>query len=135
MASNAGFTPTRLVSKDGETVVVVTRPQQFNDLHFGAGYRIAEDQDNLEPDPTAQKLDNGKLVDRTEETEEAETPAAVIEETDTKTAVDDDDAGIATVGDSVVAPSTPAPKAATKSSAKASAVKSPDSGTDAAPAS
>lgn len=70
MASYSG--PVRMVSKDGETTVVVDSPQQFNDLHFGAGYRIAEDQKNVEPDPDAPYLDNGVLVDPKEKAAEAE---------------------------------------------------------------
>lgn len=55
------FQPVRLVSKDGETVVVARNPQAASDLQFGSGYRVSEDQTNLEP--TGPKLDNGKLVD------------------------------------------------------------------------
>ena len=55
------FRPVRLVSKDGEVKVVVTRPQAYNDLVFGQGYRESEDQSNLEP--TGPKLVNGNYVD------------------------------------------------------------------------
>lgn len=77
MASYSG--PVRMVSKDGETTVVVDSPQQFNDLHFGAGYRIAEDQKNVEPDPNAPYLDNGVLVDPKEKAAEAETEGSETE--------------------------------------------------------
>lgn len=88
MASYSG--PVRMVSKDGETTVVVDSPQQFNDLHFGAGYRIAEDQKNVEPDPDAPYLDNGVLVDPKEKAAEAEASEAPEPETapSTETATD-----------------------------------------------
>ena len=81
MANYSG--PVRMVSKDGETTVVVDSPQQFNDLHFGAGYRIAEDQENVEPDPDAPYLDNGVLVDPKEKAAEAEAEASEAPEPET----------------------------------------------------
>lgn len=77
MASYSG--PVRMVSKDGETTVIVDSPQQFNDLHFGAGYRISDDQKNVEPDPNAPYLDNGVLVDPKEKAAEAEAEAETSE--------------------------------------------------------
>ena len=55
------FQPVRLVSKDGEVKVVVTRPQAYNDLVFGQGYRETDDQTNLEP--SGPQLVNGNYVD------------------------------------------------------------------------
>lgn len=61
----AEYQPVRLVSKDGETVIVARDPQSESDLRFASGYRTAEDQSNLEA--TGPKLDNGKLVEAGDE--------------------------------------------------------------------
>ena len=57
----AEFQPVRLVSKDGETVVIARDAQTESDLRYASGYRTADDQTNLEP--SGPRLDNGKLVE------------------------------------------------------------------------
>lgn len=60
MATFSG--PVRLTSKNGEDSVIVTDAFAFNNLHFGQGYRVDKNQDGVEPDPNAPRLDNGVLV-------------------------------------------------------------------------
>lgn len=94
------FQPVRLVSKDGETVVVARNPQAASDLQFGSGYRVSEDQTNLEP--TGPKLDNGKLVD-------ADAAPAAPAASDEGLAVGD--AVVSDAPEQVESPSTAAPAA------------------------
>lgn len=54
----AEFTPVRMVNKNGDTAIAQS-PKAFKTLKFSSGYRVAEDQTNLE----GPELDNGQLVD------------------------------------------------------------------------
>lgn len=54
----AEFTPVRMVNKNGDTAIAQS-PKAFKTLKFSSGYRVAEDQTNLE----GPELDNGQLVE------------------------------------------------------------------------
>jgi hypothetical protein len=106
------FQPVRLVSKDGEVKVVVTRPQAYNDLVFGQGYRESDDQTNLEP--SGPRLVNGNYVDEegnrlTRDEVDSFYAEAVKKDEDAKL-----DAAVADAKVESTPPSTGAPKLASK---------------------
>lgn len=69
------FTPVRLVSKDGEEVIV-TSAKDFTNLKFNGGYRTSDNQDDIEAGLKG-GLDNGSPVDEDAETDASQVQPAV----------------------------------------------------------